>query len=111
MPLPGLQTRRLQKVDDVAIEFRVAVEDHVTVWADFGKRFPQLLHYPLGRRVAGHVVVQNLPSCMLDDEKAVQQLERNRRHGEEIEGHDDFAVILKKGKPALAGIKAASDTP
>jgi hypothetical protein len=48
---------------------------------------------------------------MLDDEKAVQQLERNRRHSEEIEGHDHLAVILKKGKPALARIAAASDTP
>jgi len=26
---------------------------------------------------------------------------RNRRHSEEVEGHDHFAVILKKGKPAL----------
>jgi hypothetical protein len=42
--LRGLQTRRLQKGDDVAIEFRVAVEDHVTVWAHVGKGFPQLLH-------------------------------------------------------------------
>ena len=35
--LSGIQTRRLQKVDDVAIEFRVAVEDHVTLRARFGK--------------------------------------------------------------------------
>jgi len=44
--LPGLQTRCLQKGDDIAIEFRIAVEDDVTIWAGFGKRLPQLLHDP-----------------------------------------------------------------
>jgi hypothetical protein len=33
---------------------------------------------------------------VLDDKEAVQQLERQRRHGKEIEGDDDFPVILKK---------------
>ncbi len=105
--LPGLQTRCLQKGDDIAIEFRIAVEDDVTIWACFGKRFPQLLHDPLGSRMAGHVAVQNLASCMLDDEETVEQLERNRRHGEKVERDDHFAVILQKGQPPFARITAA----
>jgi hypothetical protein len=39
---------------------------------------------------------------VLDHEEAVQQLERHCRHGEKGEGHDHFAVILEKRKPALA---------
>ena len=107
--LPGLQTRCLQKGDDIAIEFRIAVEHDVTIWACFGKRLPQLLHDPLGSRMAGHVAVQNLASRMLDDEETVEQLERNRRHGEKVECHDHFAVILQKGKPTIARITAAAD--
>ena len=42
----------------------------------------ELLQRPFRRRMTGHVAVQNLASRMLDDEETVEQLERNRRHGE-----------------------------
>ena len=40
--------------------------------------------------------MQDLAAPVLDDKEAVQQLERQRRYGEEIEGDDDFPVILEK---------------
>ena len=69
-----------------------------------------MLDDPLRSRVSGHVEVQNLPPSVLDDEEAVQHLEGQRRHGEEVEGSDHLAVILEKGQPTLAWITAAPDT-
>jgi hypothetical protein len=69
-----------------------------------------LLDDPLRRRMSGYVAVQNLPPAVLNHEKAVQQLERQCRHGEEVEGHDHLAVILEKRKPALARIATAPDS-
>ena len=51
------QTRRLQKTDDRGIEFRIAIQDHVTVWASFRKGFAQLLHDPLRTRMSSDVEV------------------------------------------------------
>ena len=44
--LPGLQTRCLQKGDDIAIEFRIAVEDDVTIWACFRETPPAVVARP-----------------------------------------------------------------
>src|SRR6266404_3040317 len=44
---------------------------------------------------------------MFDDKKAVQQLERQRRHGKEIEGHDDLLMISQKRQPLLTRIASA----
>ena len=91
------QTRRLQKRNDRGIKCRIAVQDHVTVWASFRKGLAQLLHDPLRTRISSNVEMENSAAPMLDDKEAVQQLERQRRHGEEIEGNDDLPVILEKG--------------
>src|SRR5260370_39878237 len=49
------QTRRLQKTDDGGIEFRIAVQDHVTVWASFRKGLAQLLDNPRRTRMSRDV--------------------------------------------------------
>jgi hypothetical protein len=54
------QTRRLQKRHHVSIEFRVVVEDYVSIRGSFGKRFAQLLDDPIRCRVLGHVVCRIL---------------------------------------------------
>jgi len=46
---------------------------------------------------------------MLDHKKAVQQLERHRRHGKEVECHDRLAVILEEGQPAFLWITTVPD--
>ncbi len=105
--LLGGQPRRLQESDDVGVKRRVAVEEDVTVRASVGKGLPQLLNDPLGSRMACDVEVQDLPTSVFDDEEAVEELEGNRRHGEEVECNDHFAVILQEGQPVLAWITAA----
>src|SRR5215470_7891922 len=99
-----LQPRCLQESDHVSVELGVPVEDDVTVRHRLGESFPQLLHDPLRRRVLRDVEMQNLPASVLDDEEAIQSLEGHGRHGEEVEGHNPFAVILEKAQPAFAGV-------
>jgi len=43
------------------------------------------------------VEMQDPPSPVLNDEEAVEQLERDRRHGEEVERGDRLAVIHEEG--------------
>ena len=50
-----LQTRRPQERDDSGIEFRVAVQAHITVWANFRESFAQLLDDPLRTRMSSNV--------------------------------------------------------
>jgi len=95
----GLQTGGFQEPDDVSIEFRVPVQNHVTVWASVGEGLTQLLEDPLRSRMSRHVEVQDLAASMRDDEEAVEQLEGHRRHGEEVERNDHLAVVLEKGRP------------
>ena len=45
---------------------------------------------------------------MLDDKEAIQHAERHRRHSEEIECSDHFAMILQKSEPLLLGVTPAN---
>jgi hypothetical protein len=40
--------------------------------------------------------------------KQYNKLKRQRRHGEEIEGHDDLPVVLEKRQPRFSGVAPAS---
>ena len=73
------------------------------------KCFPQLLHYPLGVRAARYVEVQDPAPAVFNHEEAIQELEGECGHGEEVDGHDCLVMIRKEGEPAFAWIAAASD--
>ena len=90
----GLQSSGLQKNDHFLRERRISIEDRISIRASRGECLTQLLDYPLGCRVAGHVEVQNPAPPMLNHEKAVEQLECNCWHCEEIESSDHLAMIL-----------------
>src|SRR5579864_426832 len=79
-----LQTACLQECDHVGIEFRVVVQDGITIRTILGKGFTQLLHHPLGSRMTSDVEVQNPAPAMLDDEETIQELEGQRGHGKEV---------------------------
>ena len=76
----------LQKGNHIGIEFRVVVEDGITIRTSIGKGFPQLLHHPLSSRMMSDAEVQNPAPAMLDYEEAIQELERQRGHGKKVEG-------------------------
>jgi len=106
-----LQTRRLQKHDDLVVKLRVSIQNDVAVRSGLRKRFAQLLDDPVCRRVPRPVAVQDLPAAVLDDEETVEHLESHRGYGEEVEGDDDFTVVLEKCQPPLTRIATAPYSP
>ena len=60
-----LEVRRLQERHHIFIELRIVIEDHITVLARLGKRFPQLLYDPIGTRAAGDIVPKILPRSLI----------------------------------------------
>ena len=105
------QTCRPKKHQHFVVELGLSVQNHITIRRGLRKRFAQLLDHPAGRRVPSHVKVQDLPAAVLDDEEALKQLERHRQHGEEVEGHDDFPVVLEKCAPPLSRIATPPHPP
>lgn len=61
----------------------------------------QLLDHRVGRRVAGHVEVEDPPSAVVEGEPDLEELDADRRHDEEVHACDQLAVITKEGGPAL----------
>jgi hypothetical protein len=56
-----------------------------------------------------NVTVQDLAPSVFDDEEAVQELERQRGYGEEIEGCEHIAIIAEKHEPVLGAIATGRD--
>src|SRR5215831_5784256 len=105
------QSRSLQKPDDFLVELHVSIQNHVTIRGRFRKCFAQLLDHPVGCGAPSYVVVQDLPTAVLDDKEAVEQLKRHRRYGKEVEGHDGFPVVVEKCPPLLSRIATAAHPP
>src|SRR5215831_17287125 len=101
--LLDFQTRRLQKADHIGVVSRIAIEDCVTIPTSLGEGFTQLLHHPLGCRVSRHIEVQDVPASMLDDEETMQQSERHRWYGEEVESNDHLAMFSRKANQLWLG--------
>jgi len=64
------------------------------------KCFSQLLDDPRACRMLGDVEVQDTPTVVTDDEKAIERAEGDRRNREEVHRGNRFTVIAEKGKPA-----------
>src|ERR1051325_10090389 len=96
------QSRRLQKREDIGIEFRIAVQHHITIRAGTRKGLSQLLQHPLRSRVLRHVEMQDPAAAMFDEEETVEQLESYCRHGKEIQSNDRLAMVLQKREPTFS---------
>src|ERR1700676_289876 len=79
----------------------IPIEDQELARRIIWERFSQLLNDPIARRVPRDVEMQNAPTIMADDEKAVKNAESQRRNREEVHGGDRFSVIAEKCKPAF----------
>src|SRR5436853_7294520 len=64
------------------------------------KCFSQLLHDPRACRMLCDIEVQDTPTVVTDEEKAIERAEGDRRNREEVHRGNRFPVITKKGKPA-----------
>ena len=65
------------------------------------ERFPQLLHDPPARGVLGNVEVEDTPSVVANDEKAVEHTEGDRGDCEEVHPSNRFSMIADK-RPNIA---------
>jgi hypothetical protein len=66
---------RVQKSEDGAAEFSVAVKHGVEIRARQRQGLAQLLQDPLAGRVRGGIEMQNATTSMLDHKEAVEQTE------------------------------------
>ena len=115
-PLPGGARRGQYFADahvshlfsEVIAEDGIAVAEQVTQELVEGKSLPQLLSRPLGRRMGGHIAMDNATSVMGQYQKHVKNLETNSRHSEEVDGDQLLGVILQKGAPGLRWRLAAA---
>jgi len=105
------QSRGLQKPDDLLVELRVSIQNHVTIRGGLRKCFAQLLDDPVGRGVSSYVAVQDFPPVVLDDKEAIEHLEGHGRYGKEVESHDGFPVVVEKCPPPLSRIATAPHPP
>ena len=60
-----------------------------------GKGFSYLTGDPLGRRIGGHADPNKFPSQMTDDHEAIEQLERDGAHDQQIDGRDAGGVVAR----------------
>jgi hypothetical protein len=80
----------------------IAVSDKILRLATVGgKGFNDLLRCPHGRRVHGHVEVDDAPSAMGQDNEAKQQPEGSRRNDEEVAGRGAVEMVLEERFPTL----------
>ena len=105
----GLQARGLEERDQFGIELRIAIQNGVTIRLLSGECLPKLLDHPISRWVGSDIAVQNLPTLMIDHEETIQQLEGDRRYGEEIERHDHFAMVIQERQPTSSRITSPVD--
>src|SRR5258708_18476709 len=56
----------------------------------------------------GDIEVQDAPTIVTDDERAIERAEGDRRNSEEVHRSNRFPVITEKGKPALGRLRIAS---
>src|SRR5260370_16516222 len=69
------------------------------------KRFSQLLDNPQACRTLCDIEMQDAPTIVTDDEKAIEHAEGDRRNSEEVHRGNRFPVIAEKGKAALGQLR------
>jgi hypothetical protein len=92
-------------------ELRIAIENEVLVAGVEWEGLAQLLADPTVGRVSGDIEVQNAPSVVGDDKKAVEDSKGKCWDGEEIHGGDCFAVVLEEGLPLLGRFRPSGRVP
>jgi hypothetical protein len=95
-----------QQIGHFLPKLAVAIQNHVVVSTRARKCLPQLLHYPGAGRVFRDIEMKDPASTVFDHKETIQDSEGESRHGEEVHGHDDIAVIAQERSPELAGLLA-----
>jgi hypothetical protein len=88
---------RLQKLENIAAELGVMVEQDVLVGTGKRERLAQLLYDPFARRMPRDIEMQDTSATVLDDKEAVECAKRQARNRKEVECGDYLAVVVEKG--------------
>src|SRR5260221_11320158 len=83
----------------------ITIKDDEPLSESKWKCFSQLLDDPRACRMLCDIEVQDAPTIVTDDEKAIEHAEGDRRNGEEVHRGNRFPVITEKGKPALGRLR------
>src|ERR1700730_9713334 len=75
--------------------------EEITRDAAPGKCIPELLASPFGRRMSGHIDVDDAPAIVGQYQEDVQDLEPDGRHGEEIHRDQVVDVVRQERAPRL----------
>jgi hypothetical protein len=78
----------------------ITIKDDESRGGSKWKCFSQQLHDPRACRMLCDIEVQDTPTVVTDDEKAIERAEGDRRNREEVHRGNRFPVIAEKGKPA-----------
>src|SRR6266480_4314039 len=83
----------------------ITIKDHEPRSRSKWKCFSQLLDDPRACRMLCDIEVQDAPTIVTDDEKAIERAEGDRRNSEEVHRGNRFPVITEKGKPVLGRLR------
>lgn len=97
----GANATGFQELENIAAEFAIPVEQDVPEGAGKRKSLAQLLHDPIARGVCRNIEVQDSPSIVRNDKKAVEGAKRQAWNGEKIKRADDLTVVVEEGQPLL----------
>jgi hypothetical protein len=61
--------------------------------------------------VFSDIEMEDPAPTVFDHKETIQDSEGEGRHGEEVHGHDDIAVILQESSPEPAGLLAVTGFP
>ncbi len=79
----------------------VAISKEISGRGVEGEGFHHLLCGPVGRGMFGDVEVDNLAAFVSQHEEHVENAKGDCRHGEEVDGHKLFRMIVQEGPPGL----------
>jgi len=79
--------------------YRISVAEQVLRSSLPGEGCDELLCCPLRCRMLGHIEMEDLPPVVRQHDQHEEDLEPDRRHGEEIEGNELRHVGLEEGPP------------
>ncbi len=96
-----LQAETLNGFIHLLREDAVAIMDQEAIVVVAGNGLAELLCRPIGRRVSGHVIVQDSSRVHLHEHQNVQDAEVSCHHGGKITGENRVCMVLHKGHPAL----------
>src|SRR5687767_14821944 len=88
-------------LDEVMPEDAVTVTQQIARSALPREGLPELLRRPFGSRMRGDSKMHNPPTLVREHQKYIQNLKPNRRHGEEIHGHQTTDVVFEECPPCL----------